>query len=354
MNFGARSRSRRTGVDGGCAIGDQAGVSDTLPFDARRALVVADGIALTFAAAVAMRTGPRASRPAIALATLLTPISLAACALYTRSFARAPQDEWYAMAVPGLIALAGFSSLCAIPGAALDRRAGLTALGRGFAGCALLRAVLHGRIAKLKGRVGNGPAAAPRRPRREAVKRTMDVVLTVAVAPIAAFVGLAVALAIVLDDGGPVFFVQERVGRNNRPFRLFKFRTMRAAAGDAWAVADDPRITRIGRFVRATSLDEVPQLMNVLRGEMSLVGPRPEMVAYAQTFARRHGRYAERMRVKPGITGWAQVTLPRVLTDDDMGDVLAADLFYVANGSLVFDAAIIVKTAIEVLFHRVA
>ena len=321
---------------------------------AQRMVAVADCIAIVAAALIAAFTHGRKNASAIVVATILTPLSLAACARYTHSFANAPQDECYAMTVPGLVALGGFFSLSAIPGVALDRVTGLAALGYGFAGCAGLRALLHQRVVRLNARSNGARVVRARGAVGAAIKRIVDVLLTAAVTPAAALVGAGVALAIVLDGGGPVFFVQERVGRNGRPFKLYKFRSMRAAAGDAWAIAGDPRVTRIGRFLRATSLDELPQLANVLRGEMSLVGPRPEMPMYAERFAQRLPHYYQRLYVKPGITGWAQVTLPRVLTDDDMASVLSADLFYIANASLVFDGAIIAKTAIEVLFHRVA
>jgi lipopolysaccharide/colanic/teichoic acid biosynthesis glycosyltransferase len=322
---------------------------------ARVTLALAD-IAVLALCAVAIR-GPRPARqrlPAVTTAAALTPFSFWLFGLYARTYATTPRDEVYAAALPGGFAVGCFLSLAAIPGTRFDRTAGLATLAAGVAGCAAVRALLHGRVARASPAAPNTTRRPPARgSAKHPIKRAMDLALTIAAAPLATVVGTAVALIIVVDDGGPVFFSQERVGCDGRIFRLYKFRTMRRRAGDAWAVAGDDRITRAGRFLRRASLDELPQLINVVRGEMSLVGPRPEMVSYARDFAQRLPRYPERHRVKPGITGWAQVTLPRVLTADDAAAVLAADLFYVEHCSLALDGAIIAKTAVEVLFHRV-
>lgn len=163
---------------------------------------------------------------------------------------------------------------------------------------------------------------------------------------------LAIAIAIRIEGPGPVFFRQERVGRDNRTFRIFKFRSMRVDAGSAWASHEDDRITRLGKFIRRFSLDELPQFFNVLRGEMSLVGPRPEMREYAERFATYLPRYPERHIVRPGITGWTQINMRRHLTEDDAADVLENDLFYIENWSFVLDLSILLKTASEFLFHR--
>ncbi|HET7814225.1 MAG TPA: sugar transferase [Candidatus Baltobacteraceae bacterium] len=163
---------------------------------------------------------------------------------------------------------------------------------------------------------------------------------------------LAAAAAIYRESGGPIFFRQDRVGKNGRVFRIFKFRTMRVDAGDKWAKPGDDRITRTGAFLRRTSLDELPQLFNVLRGEMSIVGPRPEMASFASEFARALPSYTQRSIVAPGITGWAQVYLKRNLQPADQPDVLPYDLFYVEHSTVLLDTAIVLKTAAEVLFHR--
>lgn len=161
-----------------------------------------------------------------------------------------------------------------------------------------------------------------------------------------------VALAIRFESRGPVFFLQRRRGFNHEEFRIWKFRTMTTMDdGDVvqQAVRNDPRITRVGRFLRRTNIDELPQLINVLVGEMSLVGPRPHAVAHDRDYERRIERYARRLNVKPGITGWAQVNgfRGRTETDADMRARLACDLYYIDNWSLAFDLYIVVLTLIS-------
>ena len=163
---------------------------------------------------------------------------------------------------------------------------------------------------------------------------------------------LLVALAILRDSGTPVLFSQERVGRDDKSFVMWKFRTMRNGASDEWARPGDERITRTGTFLRKTSLDELPQLWNVLRGDMSLVGPRPEMREYADRFVQAMQNYSQRHIVRPGVTGWAQLVLPRNFQPDDVGTVLPYDLFYVQNVCLYLYMECIVKTACEIFSHR--
>jgi len=192
-------------------------------------------------------------------------------------------------------------------------------------------------------------------PRGRLLKRIFDLALAVPILTLAAPVMLLAALAIWLESGGPVFYRQERVGRDNVPFSVLKFRTMRKDHGSgAWATRNDPRITRVGAFLRRTSIDELPQLLNVLRGEMSIVGPRPEMVAWANEFAQKYPRYNERHLVRPGITGWSQIYMKRLLEPSDAPDVLQHDLFYIEHWGLLMDLSIICKTAVEFLFHRPA
>jgi lipopolysaccharide/colanic/teichoic acid biosynthesis glycosyltransferase len=150
---------------------------------------------------------------------------------------------------------------------------------------------------------------------------------------------------------------QERVGRDGRAFNMLKFRSMRLDAekdGAVLATTGDDRCTRVGKFIRRTSLDELPQLFNVLRGDMSIVGPRPERPVFVQRFEQDHPRYSERHLVAPGITGWSQVYGKRVVGFDDVPDKLRGDLFYVENWSLFMDVTVCMKTAFEVLFHRAA
>jgi exopolysaccharide biosynthesis polyprenyl glycosylphosphotransferase len=188
-------------------------------------------------------------------------------------------------------------------------------------------------------------------------KRLFD--LTVASLAVLLFapVMALVAAAISLEDGEPVLYRQERVGRDGKTFQILKFRSMRIDAekdGARLATAGDARVTRVGKFIRRTSLDELPQLFNVLRGEMSVVGPRPERPCFVQQFEQKYQRYAERHLVAPGITGWSQVYGKRVLDFDDVPDKLRGDLFYVENWSLFMDIAVCLKTAAEVLFHKAA
>jgi lipopolysaccharide/colanic/teichoic acid biosynthesis glycosyltransferase len=160
------------------------------------------------------------------------------------------------------------------------------------------------------------------------------------------------AIAVVRDDGFPIVFRQRRTGLNDRQFMMLKFRTMRKDAGSEWVEPGDDRITCAGGFLRRTSLDELPQLWNVLKGEMSLVGPRPEMAEYADRFSRDIADYCDRHLVPPGMTGWAQLHYPRNFGPEAARAVLAYDLFYVRNRSLPLYAYCLAKTTCEVLAHR--
>ena len=162
---------------------------------------------------------------------------------------------------------------------------------------------------------------------------------------------LLIAIAIKLDSKGPVFFIQSRHGHNHRIIRVIKFRTMNVAEDGpvvTQAVRGDKRITGVGRFLRRTSLDELPQIFNVLRGELSLVGPRPHAVTHNEAYSRRLSNYANRHKVKPGITGWAQVNGFRgeTKTPEDMQQRVEFDLYYINNWSPWFDVQIIVRTAL--------
>ncbi len=157
---------------------------------------------------------------------------------------------------------------------------------------------------------------------------------------------LGAALAVRLDSPGPVLFRQRRLGRNGREFTMYKFRSMRVECdnpnGEGWTVKDDPRRTRVGRVIRRYNIDELPQLFNVLAGQMSLVGPRPEQPGYVEKFKDDVPRYFQRHRVKSGVTGWAQVNGFR--GDTSITERTKYDLFYVENWSLVFDIRIILQT----------
>ena len=180
-----------------------------------------------------------------------------------------------------------------------------------------------------------------------ALKRAVDVALSVALLVLAAPLLMLLALLVKLSSpGGPVFYAQERLGLDGRPFQLVKFRSMRvdaeAGTGPVMARPDDTRTTPLGAFMRRLSLDELPQLVNVLVGEMSLVGPRPERPHFVQQFARAIPRYADRHQEKAGMTGWAQVNGLRGQTSIE--ERTRYDLFYVEHWSLLFDLKILLKT----------
>lgn len=191
---------------------------------------------------------------------------------------------------------------------------------------------------------------------RRVAKRIGDVVssliLLVATGPLMA----VVAILIKLDSPGPVFFSQERVGQHKRPYMVHKFRSMVADAeqhtGPVWAKDDDDRITRVGRVIRKLRIDELPQLWNVLKGEMSMVGPRPERAHFVEQLEAVIPFYRERFAVKPGITGWAQVSYGYGASVDDAIEKLNYDLFYIKNLSVFMDLMILLKTVKIVLFRR--
>jgi Undecaprenyl-phosphate glucose phosphotransferase len=184
------------------------------------------------------------------------------------------------------------------------------------------------------------------------LKRVFDVLAATAILVMAAPVLLAIWAVIRLDSKGPALFVQRRYGFNQRAFRIYKFRTMTTTDDGALiqqAQKDDPRVTRIGRFLRRYNLDELPQLLNVIGGQMSLVGPRPHALAHDEDFQQRISLYARRHNVKPGITGWAQVHGLRGLTDTDekMAQRVHHDLWYIDNWSFWLDLLILIRTVVS-------
>jgi len=195
-------------------------------------------------------------------------------------------------------------------------------------------------------------------PRARLLKRLVDVTLALLAVAFLWPLMLVAGALVYFDLGSPVLYRQRRVGRNGIEFDLLKFRSMpldaEARSGPVWASPADGRATRIGAFLRRFSLDELPQLFNVLRGEMSIVGPRPERPAFVATFREHLARYDERHLVRPGITGWSQVHMTRVLEPSSVGQKLAYDLYYLEHWGLIMDAYVILKTAAEFLFHRVA
>ena len=187
------------------------------------------------------------------------------------------------------------------------------------------------------------------------MKRTIDLALSTVMIVLALPVMLATAAAIWLDDGAPVLYRQERVGENGRTFVLSKFRSMRKDAEKGtpiWAKDGDDRITRIGRFIRKTRLDELPQLWNVIRGDMSFVGPRPERPYFVEELSRAIPFYQQRHAVKPGLTGWAQVKYRYGSSLDDAMEKLRYDLYYIKHLSIFFDLTIVFDTVKVVLFRK--
>jgi len=165
-----------------------------------------------------------------------------------------------------------------------------------------------------------------------------------------------VSVAIKLDSKGSILFSQERVGENGDIFTLYKFRSMRtdaeALSGPVWAEEDDPRVTRVGRIIRKLRMDELPQLWNVIKGDMSLVGPRPERPYFVEKLKQKVPYYNQRFAVKPGVTGWAQVMYPYGATEKDALEKLKYDLYYIKNMSLIMDLMVIFHTVKIVLLGR--
>ena len=195
-------------------------------------------------------------------------------------------------------------------------------------------------------------------PVRRSIKRAFDITVALLVLALTWPLMLLTALAIRLESGGgaPILYRQERVGENGKTFAMIKFRSMRTdAEGDGvarWATKNDDRVTRVGRFIRKVRLDELPQLWNVLHGDMSVIGPRPERPQFVNDLNTRIHYYALRHCVKPGLTGWAQLRYSYGSSVEDAEEKLKFDLFYVKNHNFVFDLAILIQTVEVVLFGR--
>jgi sugar transferase (PEP-CTERM system associated) len=189
---------------------------------------------------------------------------------------------------------------------------------------------------------------------RRILKRSGDLILSVIMLVALAPVLLVVALLIKLDSKGPVFFSQERVGENRRSYNVHKFRSMvqdaEKQSGPVWAQSNDSRVTRVGKFIRKWRIDEFPQLFNVIKGEMSFVGPRPEREFFVKELEEAIPYYGERFSVKPGVTGWAQVNYPYGASVEDAREKLNYDLFYIKNMSIFMDLMVVMKTVKTVLF----
>ncbi len=184
-------------------------------------------------------------------------------------------------------------------------------------------------------------------------KRLVDIVLATLVVVPAFPVWLLVALAIKIESRGPVFYRQERIGQNGKRFTINKFRSMvhdaETVTGPVWAEAEDPRITKVGRFLRWFRLDEVPQFINVLAGDMSVVGPRPERPFFVQKLVEQFPFYYRRHRIRPGITGWAQIKQSYDSSLSDVREKLKYDFFYIENISLSLDSLIMLRTVLVML-----
>lgn len=176
------------------------------------------------------------------------------------------------------------------------------------------------------------------------IKRLLDIILSLAALPVAIPVIILFAIIIKLETPGPAFFLQERVGLHGKYFKVIKLRSMGVNAeknGAQWAAKNDPRVTRVGAFIRKTRIDELPQLFNVLKGDMSLIGPRPERPMFTAQFNEEIPGFIDRLQVKPGITGWAQVNGGY---DISPREKLELDRYYIHNMSFWLDLKIILKT----------
>ncbi len=188
------------------------------------------------------------------------------------------------------------------------------------------------------------------------IKRLLDIIVSLIILIVTLPVTLITAVVIKLDSEGGIFFKQERCGINGKIFKIYKFRSMKKDAekttGPVWSQKDDPRITRVGKFIRKVRIDEIPQMMNVLNGEMSIIGPRPERPFFVEKLSQQIPYYKRRLKVRPGITGWAQVKHKYDETIEDVKIKLRYDLFYIENMSLRMDFKILFRTIFVVLLGK--
>lgn len=187
------------------------------------------------------------------------------------------------------------------------------------------------------------------------LKRALDVLISLAMLPVALPLMAIAAIGVRLESPGPVIYRQDRVGLHEREFTVYKFRSMRTDAeknGAVWASENDARVTSFGKFLRKTRIDELPQLWNVLKGDMSFIGPRPERMAFVRELKKSIPYYGLRHTVKPGLTGWAQVCYPYGASEEDARRKLEYDLYYIKNMSILLDIHIIFKTVGVVLFPK--
>lgn len=193
------------------------------------------------------------------------------------------------------------------------------------------------------------------RPWEEAAKRMLDLSIASLILLLGLPLWILIAFAIRLESPGPALYKQERVGKDGVAFNILKFRSMRQDAektGPQWAHKRDPRVTRVGRVLRKLHLDEVPQMINILRGQMSLVGPRPERPVFVDQLTEEIPMYPRRLKVRPGITGWAQVKHKYDETIDDVRKKVEYDFYYIENMSLRMDFKILLNTVYHMLLWR--
>jgi len=188
------------------------------------------------------------------------------------------------------------------------------------------------------------------------LKRVMDIFVSLLLLVINSPILLISAIAIKIDSDGPILFKQERMGQNGKLFNVLKFRSMIKDAekysGPVWSQKDDPRVTRMGKIIRRFRIDEIPQMYNVLKGEMSLVGPRPERAFFVEKLSQEIPYYKRRLKVRPGVTGWAQIKHKYDETIEDVKIKLRYDLFYIENMSIRMDFKILLRTVFVVLFGK--
>ena len=185
-------------------------------------------------------------------------------------------------------------------------------------------------------------------------KRVVDVITALVGLVISSPVMLGAAIAVGCTSRGPIIFKQERIGLHNKPFKMYKFRTMEvqkpSREAQGWTTKDDPRVTKVGRFLRRTSIDELPQLFNILRGDMSVVGPRPERPQFVEKFKEEIPRYMVKHQVRPGLTGWAQINGYR--GDTSIKRRIEYDIFYIENWTMSFDIKIMFLTIFKGFINK--